>query len=409
MRNTAVWLSAALALLLGLFLLSCGGAGTVPAEGSGESTAGGTQTEKATGLILATAQGSDYRIVYREGASGDEMRAVNALRDRLKQTGASVLTCDDYLARGETVSSDMKEILIGETNRAATKMVLATLGERDFAVCAVGAALVIVGKTEALTVKAAERLTEKLETDGQGRMVFTEAMAFRGTAPQVLRVSFLGDSITTYEGYSDNPEINATLGQNPTWYKKSTLNVSDTWWNGVCRGMGWELCANNSYSGGRVSHAYSYETRARNLHTDAGVKPDVILIYYGINDYNNMVSLGEFRESYAVMLDVVRETYPDAKVFCGTLIPIECHDNGRNTTLTQNGVGVALNDFNRVIASLCSARDIGIIDFASDIGAEQYQYTYDRIHPNAAGMKRMCEAALGVLREEFPAAAETNE
>lgn len=35
------------------------------------------------------------------------------------------------------------------------------------------------------------------------------------------------------------------------------------------------------------------------------------------------------------------------------------------------------------------------------IGAEQYRYTYDNIHPNAEGMKRMSEAALEILREDF--------
>lgn len=406
MRRAKAWLAAVPALLLILSLLSCRGAAT---EQNGTTEAhmeDGIRQEEPQGLVLASSAGCDYRIVYREGASTSEMHAVNALRDRLRQTGAAVSTCDDYLAWGETVDAGTKEILIGETNRDATKTVLETLGERDYAACAVGAALVVVGKTETLTVQAVEVLTQRLETDGQGRILFTEQTAFRCTAPQVLRVSFLGDSITTYEGYSDNGSINETLKQNPTWYKAGTLKASETWWYGVCREMDWELCVNNSYSGGRVSNAYSYETRACNLHTDAGMQPDVILIYYGINDYNNMVPLDEFRACYGKLLDAVRSAYPEAKIFCGTLIPIECHDNGRNTTLTENGAGVGIAAFNRAIVSLAAVRDIGIIDFAVDIGADQVSYTYDRIHPNAAGMKRMCEAALSVLRAEFPAAGE---
>ena len=149
------------------------------------------------------------------------------------------------------------------------------------------------------------------------------------------------------------------------------------------------------------TNAYSYETRAKNLHTADGQQPDVILIYYGINDYNNMVPLATFRTAYSAMLDAIRTAYPEATVYCATLIPILCTDNGRNNSLTQNGAGVALTEFNRVIGTLAGAKNANVIDFAAAIGAEQYRYTYDNIHPNAEGMKRMSEAALEILREDF--------
>ena len=403
MRKRTIRRTGILALLLCLLLLSCGGAATGTETGTGVTGdvtgTEGTGTEE--GLILTENGRSSYRIVYREGASGNEMRAVNALRDRLRQGGAAVETRDDFLPTGETADAGTREILIGETNRAATGAVLRTLGEREFCARAVGNALVVVGKTEALTVRAAEKLTALLTPDGTGCIRFTPDMAFLDTAPDALCVSFLGDSITTYAGYSDSGSVNATLPQNPTWYGKSKMDVSQTWWYRVTGEMRWELCVNNSYSGGRVSNAYSYETRAKNLHTADGQQPDVILIYYGINDYNNMVPLATFRTAYSAMLDAIRTAYPEATVYCATLIPILCTDNGRNTSLTQNGAGIALTEFNRVIGTLAGAKNANVIDFAAAIGAEQYRYTYDNIHPNAEGMKRMSEAALEILREDF--------
>lgn len=42
-----------------------------------------------------------------------------------------------------------------------------------------------------------------------------------------------------------------------------------------------------------------------------------------------------------------------------------------------------------------------VVDFATSVGADQRNDTYDGIHPNAAGMKRMSDAALAVLREDY--------
>lgn len=220
-------------------------------------------------------------------------------------------------------------------------------------------------------------------------------------AARRLLVSFLGDSITTFAGYSNNEVYQPTLAANPTWYTTEKMSVRDTWWYGVTERMGWMLCVNNSYSGGRVTHPYSYETRARNLHLASGETPDVILVYYGINDYNNNVSLSEFSAAYDQMIAAMRETYPQAQILCCTLNPIICTDNGRNTSLEQNGAGVALTAFNTAILLAADRNGAEIIDFYTQIGDRVYQNTYDRIHPNAEGMALMRDAALSVLGEIF--------
>ena len=65
------------------------------------------------------------------------------------------------------------------------------------------------------------------------------------------KVSILGDSISTYEGVSNNTAYNATIGENLVYYTEGLHGVSlhDTWWQQVIDTLDMELCVNNSWSG----------------------------------------------------------------------------------------------------------------------------------------------------------------
>lgn len=45
-------------------------------------------------------------------------------------------------------------------------------------------------------------------------------------------VSVLGDSISTYQGVSNNASYNSTIGSNAVYYSAGTLGIhrADTWW-----------------------------------------------------------------------------------------------------------------------------------------------------------------------------------
>jgi hypothetical protein len=75
-------------------------------------------------------------------------------------------------------------------------------------------------------------------------------------------LSILGDSISTYQGISNNADYNATLSGGAIYYNPGTLGVyqPDTWWQQTIDALGMKLCVNNSWSGSCI------------LHTRAGAK-----------------------------------------------------------------------------------------------------------------------------------------
>ena len=135
------------------------------------------------------------------------------------------------------------------------------------------------------------------------------------------KVSILGDSYSTYEGWI--PE------GNENWYGPGIGNdvndVNQTWWKQLIDSNGLELELNNSWSGATICNTgyrgedytnRSFLTRASSL----GENPDIIFIFGGTNDAWAKSPLGEFSGSdmYSVrpatmaMLHKVNESYPEA-------------------------------------------------------------------------------------------------
>jgi len=242
-------------------------------------------------------------------------------------------------------------------------------------------------------------------------------------------VSILGDSISTFNGYSNNATVNSTISGNGHRYDAGTADtkpgsfcllesVNDTWWMHFANRSGMKLLVNNSWAGsqvfggktsdGRVIPA-AYLDRCVNLHDNtldnnpgnAPINPDVIFVYLGINDYNfNRSKVGTgtvdyaglvnsdgtyvtpetFGEAYGIMLHKMRNTYPDAQIFAMTLLPENLYSVDKN----------AWEQHNTYIRAAAEYYDIPLIDLAENcaITWENYsRYMIDKIHPTTAGMK----------------------
>ena len=270
-------------------------------------------------------------------------------------------------------------------------------------------------------------------------------------------LSVFGDSISTWQGISNSTDYNVTIGNNAVYYPSNGSMVSDvahTYWMQVIDTLGMKLCVNNSWSGGRVfgksSESYfdSAVTRATQLHDDNGTPndptddtaPDVILFYMGINDINNNVVFGDlmeqlaseathedkldkidewffdlylrtnqlenrkggtdyktFQEAYAIALYLMRETYPDAEIYCLNLLPCVKYFNNNGNKLDT------MESYNEFIGLIAEYFELTVVDqyheshMNFDTNMQFYTKASDLLHPNAAGHTKMAELILDTI------------
>lgn len=224
------------------------------------------------------------------------------------------------------------------------------------------------------------------------------------------KVSFCGDSISTFSGYI--PENYSIFY--PEYGEIS--DVGETWWMQVVERSGMELCSNASYSGSMVSgqsldnHDGAYacgNQRVADLADREGNWPDVIVILMGTNDFISNIPLGaydgvsevqegyiqNFSEAYGLMLDKMHTWYPDAEIYCCTMIEVSRWDAEGNCAPFQNELGLTAKNYNDCIKAVAHAKGAGIIDvYGCGITYDNSrEYTSDGTHPNAAGAALMAD------------------
>lgn len=231
------------------------------------------------------------------------------------------------------------------------------------------------------------------------------------TASLAKNISILGDSISTFSGYI--PSGNAAFFPN-----SFINNVNQTWWKSVINKNSLSLLLNNSWSGSRVTNTRTEEQAGyyRALHMDKdGIIPDIMIIYLGINDFNNNVKLGDyendidtdfptdgstFKNAYAMMLDNVTKTYPDCKIFTCTLPFSDSPKTGK--VVHRNGNNDTLWDFNNAIRDISNQFGTTIIDLAQT-GFNRNNTARvlgdGRLHPNEAGMQLIAKKVNFYLQE----------
>lgn len=199
------------------------------------------------------------------------------------------------------------------------------------------------------------------------------------------RLSILGDSISTYQGVSNDGSINSTLIYNPCYYGGS-FPLEKTYWKRLIDELGFTLCVNNSWSGGNLSGRDDPDSgvnRAANLSRDGGESPDLIIVFMGINDLGRRVDVSVFSEDYKHTLSVIRSTYPKATVCCVN-IP------DRDVFLKERA-----KLFNEAIDGAVRAMGDGF--FIADLFNSRlnndfyYMNTIDGLHPDEDGMKIIAE------------------
>ena len=238
-------------------------------------------------------------------------------------------------------------------------------------------------------------------------------------------ISILGDSISTYQNYSNGTAAgttNSTITNGAIYYPRSGFDVTvdSTWWYQAAQALDMEILVNNSWSGSCLLNTRSgtvgaYVDRCVQLHDDtgdnAGEEPDIIAIFLGTNDYYTYPgTLGSYEsiafdtlitktetgyvyaepttsmEAYAIILHKIAQRYPEAQVYCFTLLPRV--NSASQPTAVNEDIKQLANHFGAITVDL---HNCGIQPDNTHMG--------DNLHPNSAGMDAMTNAfASAVLK-----------
>ncbi len=115
------------------------------------------------------------------------------------------------------------------------------------------------------------------------------------------KVSILGDSYSTFEGYV--PEGNELwYGHSPQWDRgNDVIRVWDTWWHQLIDDNKLQLEVNDSWSGSTVcTTSYGGKHTPHNAfiaRVDRLGNPDIILVFGGTNDMWANSPLGEYKHN----------------------------------------------------------------------------------------------------------------
>ena len=341
------------------------------AEGAGTRATGGQAHSEGGGTLASGNQ------AHAEGAStiasGDNSHAEN-----LSTTASGA--CSHASGIG-TIAQRKSQFVIGESNVAE-----------------------IGGNTTSYTVNShiipLSVGVNTMEIDSNTLSIEYYATIERKSIYKNKTLSILGDSLSTFNGYL--PE------GNPHYYPLIDVqSVNDTWWMKLINALGMELNTNNSWSGAKVSGTAT-SAGSGNRATELGTSPDVIIIWMGANDFLNNVAIGNydgksaiptstntFSDAYAVMLNKVLTTYPDAEVWVCTLHQFEyMNDDGFPET---NNSGLTLKDYNDVILTLADAFGVRVLE--NHKCGMTYQnrskwYSGKNPHPNKAGHSMIANNAI---------------
>lgn len=238
-------------------------------------------------------------------------------------------------------------------------------------------------------------------------------------------VSILGDSISTYPGYSNSDVNNTTLINNKFTYNGANGNVfdwRDTYWGRLIEKYDMKLLVNNSCSGNEllkdsgsgVTAKAGYiraEELAANTGELKGTKPDIILLHMGTNDYRQNEPVGElteatyasvrtkdgyitpktFTEAYIITIEKMRKLYPDADICCFTLLPSSNSNNNLRETYNERIREIAAHYDNTIL-----------VDDAEVINTTNYAaLAFDEIHPNYVGVSMIADKLEQSFKEGY--------
>ena len=262
------------------------------------------------------------------------------------------------------------------------------------------------------------------------------------------QVSILGDSISTYDGYSNEYETqNSDIKKNgthadddfteedhnyygnrvayPNAVQHDLSSANDTWWLRTINQIGANLCVNNSYSGGLITDnittyrssqlhdntKYSDFKNEKNEGQDADIYPDIVAVYMGINDFNakGNVEPSTFYAYYKrIVMNILKEYIaysPNLKVFVFTIPPSSSGESNWAKVQDENLYQQNLEKFNNKIRQIAEEiKNVELVDLFNYYNMSRMEaqaYANDSLHPNTAGMKLISDCFIDALYKNY--------
>ncbi len=291
-------------------------------------------------------------------------------------------------------------------------------------------------------------LTDQLIEDGE-----TILYTFAG-----LKISVIGDSISTYHGWSDAYPIadeNRTNRYGEAYYgpaggdfHNTELLVTDTWWHQAATQLGAEILMSNAGNSTGIVTAYypsipawhqyladlrGYDSRPYYMGKD-GKNPDIIAIYLGSADMsgakapdgtklpNGSVAEIDFdtlivknadgsytyaqpatvAEGYCIMLHKMQVTYPDAEIYCFTSVP-----NSGGELSTGNNRLLNTIPYNAMVKEVAAYHGLAVVDLMEAFGLDPdgdgvaVQADWDRFKTYFNGDPHPNALGFDVITEKF--------
>lgn len=236
-------------------------------------------------------------------------------------------------------------------------------------------------------------------------------------AEQGLKISILGDSISTYRDWI--PE------ENSVFYPESgaVQDVSRTWWKIVMDSLQLELCTNGSSSmsacfgdsGSQDPLVGSSGLRISQLAGEDGESPDFIIVYMGTNDMIVGAPIGDndgmqpveegyvdnFSDGYTLILDKLADSYPMAQIYCCTILPLGDWGTDQPFVPFVNERGLTSEAYADRIRMIAGNRGIPVIDlYRCGITIDNMaQMTSDGVHPTPEGMQCIADMVIECITE----------
>lgn len=255
------------------------------------------------------------------------------------------------------------------------------------------------------------------------------------------KIAIVGDSISTYQGWLPSDVAGFSGTSYATYYPHGDVNsVDKTWWYQVASNLGIPTTsiANTAWSGSTVcgnststtNGVAACSTKRINDISIRGFTPDIIIIYIGCNDWYHCgltgynITLGTwaitdavpaegtitaFRSAYALMLAKIQNAYPNARIFCCTILDDwrrdeTADDPSDNAWPSNDGAGYTTKQWNDNIKEIADAFACDVIDL-HNCGITYFNipnYAVDGgLHPNAAGHALMARKVTSELMAKY--------